>query len=202
MTDEQNKNQRSEELWLDYLENEVEPSLREDVELLLEHSAEDKKRLNDWKLLKSSLRRADPLKNVRGTKVSGPATPNSVPFNSALFEKVMGEVHKTKPVPLWRAKALRPRVIGPVAASLVLLVTSTTLLLRTVGRDSSPAVVAQKADTERWLVEAALTDPGALAHTVNNPQSEQDFVMDALAHQLDNLSDDQVKTAVQELLDE
>lgn len=47
--------------WIDYLENEMDPSLDKDLELLLEHSQEDRDAFENFRLLKEWLRESDPV---------------------------------------------------------------------------------------------------------------------------------------------
>jgi hypothetical protein len=47
--------------WIDYLENEMDPSLDKDLELLLEHSQEDRDAFENFRLLKEWLRNCDPI---------------------------------------------------------------------------------------------------------------------------------------------
>lgn len=47
--------------WIDYLENELDASLENDLQLLLEHSAEDRDSFENFRLLKQWVRESDPL---------------------------------------------------------------------------------------------------------------------------------------------
>ena len=47
--------------WIDYLENELEPGLERDLQLLLEHSQEDRDSFNNFCLLRQWVRESDPV---------------------------------------------------------------------------------------------------------------------------------------------
>ena len=47
--------------WIDFLENELEPSLKADLELLLEHSQEDRDSFESIRLLKQWVGESDPV---------------------------------------------------------------------------------------------------------------------------------------------
>ncbi len=47
--------------WIDYLENEMDPSLDKDLQILLEHSQEDRDAFENFRLLKEWLRESDPV---------------------------------------------------------------------------------------------------------------------------------------------
>lgn len=46
--------------WIDYLENELDATLEKDLELLLEHSQEDRDSFENFRLLKQWVRESDP----------------------------------------------------------------------------------------------------------------------------------------------
>ncbi|MBX3022826.1 MAG: hypothetical protein KF799_14220 [Bdellovibrionales bacterium] len=50
--------------WIDYLENEFDPTLDKDLELLLEHSAEDRDSFENFRLLKQWVKESDPASGV------------------------------------------------------------------------------------------------------------------------------------------
>jgi hypothetical protein len=47
--------------WIDYLENELDSSLERDLELLLEHSQEDRDSFENFRLLRQWVRESDPI---------------------------------------------------------------------------------------------------------------------------------------------
>lgn len=49
--------------WIDYLENELDSSLEADLEMLLEHSQEDRDSFENFRLLKAWVRESDPILN-------------------------------------------------------------------------------------------------------------------------------------------
>jgi hypothetical protein len=49
--------------WIDYLENELDSSLEADLEMLLQHSQEDRDSFENFRLLKQWVRESDPILN-------------------------------------------------------------------------------------------------------------------------------------------
>lgn len=47
--------------WIDYLENEFDPSLEKDLLLLLEHSPEDRESFENFRILKQWVKESDPV---------------------------------------------------------------------------------------------------------------------------------------------
>jgi hypothetical protein len=47
--------------WIDYLENELDSSLEADLEMLLQHSQEDRDSFENFRLLKQWVRESDPI---------------------------------------------------------------------------------------------------------------------------------------------
>lgn len=50
----------SEWWWIDYLEDELDPSLEQDLQLLLDHSQDDRDSFENFRLLKQWVRESDP----------------------------------------------------------------------------------------------------------------------------------------------
>jgi hypothetical protein len=48
--------------WIDYMENELDPTTHPDIEFLLEKSPADREEFEAWRLLKSWVREVDPVK--------------------------------------------------------------------------------------------------------------------------------------------
>jgi hypothetical protein len=66
--------------WVDYLENEMDPSLEKDLQLLLQNSQEDRDAFESYRLLREWLKASDPigdwplearLKNIRQNVMEG-----------------------------------------------------------------------------------------------------------------------------------
>ncbi len=54
-------NKDTEWWWIDYLENELDASLEADLEMLLEHSQEDRDSFENFRLLKQWVKESDPV---------------------------------------------------------------------------------------------------------------------------------------------
>lgn len=54
-------NKDTEWWWIDYLENELDSALETDLEMLLEHSQEDRDSFENFRLLKQWVRESDPV---------------------------------------------------------------------------------------------------------------------------------------------
>jgi hypothetical protein len=57
------KTKETEWWWIDYLESELEQGLEKDLELLLEHSQEDRDSFENFRLLRQWVRESDPIAN-------------------------------------------------------------------------------------------------------------------------------------------
>lgn len=49
--------------WIDFLENELDPMLDKDLQMLLEHSGEDRDAFENFRLLKQWVKESDPVKD-------------------------------------------------------------------------------------------------------------------------------------------
>ncbi len=74
--------------WIDFLENEFDPLLEKDLELLLEHSAEDRDSFENFRLVRQWVRESDPARQVD--------IENRLPGMRA---KIMKAVMASEPIP-------------------------------------------------------------------------------------------------------
>ncbi len=88
------KENESDWWWIDYLENELESGLESDLELLLEHSQEDRDSFENFRLLRQWVRDSDPI-------AKWPLEDRLTRMRS----KIMEEVLKTEPSEKPRTKA-------------------------------------------------------------------------------------------------
>lgn len=174
------------EVWVDYLENELDPSIKEDLSRVLTHSRSDEKFLTGLANLRTSLKKTD-------------ASVKEATFNEALYSSIMSEVEGSKITPRWRIEIFRPQFLIAVAASAVAVIIGVTLTQLNV---TPPSVAEVKGTQNDWLLEASLDDPQALAQTVNDYQADNDFVFEALANKMYGLSDDEVSVRFEELINE
>lgn len=65
MSDVSGELKESDWWWIDFLENEFDPGLEKDLELLLEHSQEDRDSFENFRLLKQWVRESDPVAGWR-----------------------------------------------------------------------------------------------------------------------------------------
>jgi hypothetical protein len=129
-------------------------------------------------------------------------------FNQSLHDKIMAEIGSEIPQARWRVKLLRPQIIAPVAASILAIVTVSLINFqnpqqeRPLAAIDSPIVVSEETPVNQMILSEATKDPATAAQALNASDSEQEFLMDALANQLDGLSGEQVDTVFESLMEE
>ena len=136
------------ESWIEYLEDELDPSLKDDFTMLLANSKEDEKTFNDLKRLRSSVKRADPYKKSE--------------FNQKLFDSIMSDVQKTQIHPRWRLAVTNPKTWGSVAAS-ILLVIGFLGLYKTPSKDTETQMGEVSSDKTEGIVQEFANNPDDLA---------------------------------------
>lgn len=157
-------------------------------------SAEDKD-LMELQSLRQAIRRAD-----------GPTTKKI--FNQSLHDRIMAEIATEVPQSPWRVKCLRPQVWVPVAAAVTAVITVGLLNLqsptleRPLAAMDDPIMVSEETPVNHMILSEASKDPAAAAQAINATDSEQEFLMDALATQLDGLSGEQVDSVFESLMEE
>ena len=106
------KIRESEELWINYLEGELEPSLKQDLDIQLEHSLEAQKLISEYKKLKLEI------------KSLGHAQSFSQEYHDQLHDKIMDKVsHKSIQSPIFSLHHQKNKLLV-MAASLLLVLGS------------------------------------------------------------------------------
>lgn len=179
------KKEVNNENWVDFMEEELDPSLHEDFKRLLDHSENDRKVLSDLKRLRGAIEKADKIES----KV----------FNDELFDKIMMKVERTNVQPLWQVRITQPKFIGTLAASAALAIV-TVSVLKNINNKNEPTYAAQEADKAEWIVQESIKNPDVFVDAMNTRIQDDDLVFDALASQFEGLSEDEVGAAVEEIL--
>ncbi len=184
------------ESWIEYLEDELDPSLREDYAKLLLNSKADEKILEDLKRLRGSIRHADPYKKSE--------------FNQKLFENIMSEIHHTPVQPRWQIIITQPKTWGPIAASVILFLGLSTGLVGGISQklfsflnpsSTAPLNMVQTAhDKSDLIVQEAFENPEVLAQTLNLHKTDEDFTLDRLAYHAEDMSDDELAQVMEDIL--
>ncbi len=139
-------------------------------------------------------------------RVDGP--PVKKLFNQSLHDRIMAEIATEVPQAPWRVKLLRPQVWASVAATIAAIVTvgllnfQSPIQERPLAAIDEPVVVSEETPVNHMILSEASKDPAAAAQALNATDSEQEFLMDAFATQLDGLSGEQVDSVFESLMEE
>jgi hypothetical protein len=170
--DERNQKNRG-ELWVDYLENDLEAPLKKDLDLILANSDFDKKNLRDLKITKSLIKASVPV----GER------------EDAFFDKLHGNIMTNLDRKTDDGVVIFPRSSWiPVAAAIALVVIGGLVLsqLRKSGQ------VPRHLRGDILISESAL-NLDAFSDSLINDQSEGDFFIEVAAQKMDSLT--QAETA-------
>ena len=96
MIDDLQNTKEPEWWWIDYLENELDSTLERDLELLLEHSQEDRDSFENFRLLKQWVRESDPV-------AQWPLEDRLERLRSNVMSAIQNEDLETKPAKAQRA---------------------------------------------------------------------------------------------------
>ncbi len=96
MIDDLQNTKEPEWWWIDYLENELDSTLERDLELLLEHSQEDRDSFENFRLLKQWVRESDPV-------AQWPLEDRLERLRSNVMSAIQNEDLETKPAKSQRA---------------------------------------------------------------------------------------------------
>lgn len=173
---------------IDFLEGELDPSLRDDYAKLLTHSKEDEKVLADLKRLRASIKHLDPCKNVQADQ-----------FNQTLYDNIMSEINGVRVQPKWQLSLLSTKTWGAAAAS-ILLVIGFLGLYKTTLQEKTLQTADLSTDKIDWIVQESAKNPEVLAETVNSYKTDEDMAFDALAFKSEGMSDDELSDVMDDIL--
>jgi hypothetical protein len=176
--------------WIDFLEKELDPTLQQDLRLLLSHSSLDAKILANYMKLKRAVKASDRAK-----------PPENSEYYDSLHAKIMAGVNEqiaTDAATEERVRANRPVVwLGGafiallLASALVLRVQQRTATLHRLPHDGDAA-----ADV---IVEASVIQPDTFSDTAMSYEVDNDLINEAAAQALDHLSPEQIKSFLDQI---
>lgn len=170
------------EIWLDYLEDELDPSLRQDLGLHVESCSQCRKNLNQFQEIKKQLKnQIQPL-------------PSEAVFEN-LQNRIMSRIEKMEPekkrVHLWRSSSLITAVA--TAAMAVLVVTSVFTGIQLKFAKKSSVVQKNINWDEQWMVQNSAGDPEFFSEVIISHENSGDMILEAAAGKLSRMSDREVR---------
>jgi hypothetical protein len=167
----------NEEVWIDYIEDELDPSMKDDLDTYISHSPELDSEVKDFQMVRSQLEDLGSHYKV----------PEDEEFYNRLHDKIMARVENTQMqsnvvVQLTRKRTLK--YAGAIAASLVMAISAWVVY----EQNSVPSNV-KVAKSSNFLLENTAKNPDAIPETNINPALESDMLIDAAASKLKRMSD-------------
>jgi hypothetical protein len=183
--DESNNNNarnNRDELWIDYLENDLEGPLKEDLELILDHSAPDRKRLESFKIAKSIVK-------ASALKVD---TKNDL-FFEKMHKNIMGNLEQRLDENVVVLPQRKRSMAVAAAIVLVLVGSSLWWSLKYQGQ-----IAKQPGDI---FVSTSALDLDTFSDSLINNQSDSDFMLDVASQKINTLSHDETASVFNELME-
>ena len=180
------------DLWLDYLENDVDESLKNDLKLHSEICVRCKKSLLEMRTLTTTLKNLPQMNMVM---------PSDSTFNRIRSE-IMSSVEKTHIENSVTIKRTQLKVIfGATAAAFVLVFGSIfgPSVWNQVGNNQMRSSTRTENAEDRLMVESAQNDVQVFGNIILNQQDSDDLVMDAAAEKLSLMSDQEARTKIDQL---
>ena len=170
------QNGKWDELLVDFMENDLDPSLKDDLRLILERDPQLKRTQDEISSLRKSIKRVDPITVKK-------------PFNTKLFDSIMAEVREIEPGSLWYERYVNSRLGGGVAAAVAALVFSVALFHQTrSGLQVVTEQVVRPLASQDPIMEISAQDPELLTQTVSSHRDNDDMVLDLMASRMESLS--------------
>ena len=168
----------NEEKWIDYLEGELEPSLAEDFERMLEGDEEAKKLVHDYQSVKAFMEKNEPVFEIENEDL----------FFDKMHDKIMADIKDTTP-----QKVINPgfgkKQVGYFLAAIFVGVLSLSAIMYVVKPNKNTNIdqVAQL-DFKQMIKGAQIEDLSSVQDTVFSHESDMDFMMDRHEETVDEMS--------------
>lgn len=173
------------ELWLDYVECELDPSMKGDLKLHLQNCTTCQKNFSEFKTVRTSVQ-----------KTSGAQLPSDEFFKTlegkimASLDNQVSENHHMASRAVSRVYAWTHQYTKSIAAAAALFLLILGGLYKTMSfKEVNSAQVAQSKLEEQFIVQAAYNDPAAIAEAMISHQDVEDVVMNATAEKLSRMSE-------------
>jgi len=176
-----------EELWLDYVEGELDQTLRADLTLHVEDCGHCRKTLQALQLVR---------KNIKPHKIQ---LPDDLAFKR-LENKIMAEINKTyieSPAYSWKSQTQK---MAFTAAAVFIVVFGTLFVNPFRGNklQTSQFQIELGAE-EQFFAQTAANDPKFFNSVIMSHQDSDDMVMEAAAQRLSAMSDVEARALLEEL---
>lgn len=179
-----------EERWIDYLEGELEPSLAEDLERVLEHDEDLKALVGEYEGIKAYLGKLD----------QDELLPQEDDYYDQMSEKIMAKVSDSEVLPL-PTKSFGRKNLQYFAAAVFLCVFSLSALMNSIESEKSSQQGDQvaKMSFQQLIKSAKVEDISTVQDTVISHESDMDFMMNADLDALNNLTDEELESLMGQL---
>lgn len=179
----------NEERWIDYLEGDLEPSLAEDLERMLEGDSEVKALVEEYEGIKAYMNKVDSSEDI----------PTEDTYFANMHDKIMAEVNETKVMPIPSSGFNKKHINYAMAAVFVCVFSVSAILsqMKSTGLDSNKQVA--KVSFKQMLATAQVDDLSGVQDTVISHESEMDFMMNADLEAINNLSDEELESLMGQL---
>jgi len=171
-------------MWFDYVEGELDPSLKSDLKLHLQDCGLCQQNFSEFKTLRNVLEEK--------TKSNSKEIPSD-DFFKKLEGKIMASLDKPvveKAVAVAEVYAWTRRMILPVAATAALFLLVFGGLYRTMKFKAANTTERVQINLEeQFIVQAAYNDPEAISNAMISHEGVEEVVMNAAAVKLSRMSD-------------
>lgn len=188
-TDQMKKKANNEvpaEIWLDYVENEVEKSFKDDLKLLLDANPQNLKTVQEINLLKA---------NIKDTVHKLP----SDEFFKNLQAKIMTEVKDSTPQMKISPWHKNHKAMTAATAAMCVVFVGVLLTQMNVKSIKSKKAVMRVSPEEQLISENLQTNNGFYDELLLVNQNDDDLVLDAMADRLSRMPEKQAAMLLEQM---
>jgi hypothetical protein len=186
----------SQDIWVDYVEGELDKDLAHDMALHAKSCGECRRQLHGIRLVRAGLK-------TRSAEIA-PKIMNDDLFFKRLEGKIMQAVEKTHIEPLAPTGYRHIKAIGVATAAMLVLIVGTPYLLPQLRLKPAATGMAHPPQQAKSLEDQlneinSGTDPLAFGELLISHQDSDDFVLEAAAEKLSLMSDNEASSALDKM---
>lgn len=178
-----------EQLWIDYLEGELDSEERGDLELLASHSRDELKFFEEVQRVRRAVKWSDRVE-----------MPSDKAYFDRLSTKIMAGVQIHPVQTHFVAKYFRLRTVSSLAASVAVIAMVGVLAMNVSEYLSSYRSKVVLVNTDPFI-SVSLQDPGMAADILALRGDESDFLLETAISKLDGLSEKEARKIVDQLVE-
>ncbi|MFK8138637.1 MAG: hypothetical protein AB8E15_09780 [Bdellovibrionales bacterium] len=183
---------KEEEQWIDFLEGELDPSLEEDLRLMLNNDEETAAMVQEYQALRAYVENED--KNEMSASL-----PTDEKYFVNLHDKIMADVG-SKGFENQFYKSWNVKQMSMMAMGFLICILSITSVINVLNEEPATGQEIAKLEFKQLIQGAKVKDLSVISNTVLSHQEDMDLLLETESAALKGMSDNELKALLNEMM--